>query len=190
MHRFGRFTGVQVQNVSAGPINVTVSYVGTAGACAGNSYSDTATGVLAGTSKTFVQLAGQIQSPGELHGRGDDYCHRQLRGHRERAKPDRLHRCAVITYSAIARQRKTTKVSAPLFKDRRFGRQHRSPDPERWRSQCYECRRDLRVQGRSDIHRDFDAAVDPIGWRQVVLAPPTMPAGTFTAWLIRSPALT
>lgn len=56
-NRYGRFTGIQVQNVSGGTIDINVTYEGTAGACAGNTYNDSATGVLDGASATFLGTA-------------------------------------------------------------------------------------------------------------------------------------
>jgi hypothetical protein len=56
--RFGKFTGIQVQNVSAGNINVTVTYKGASRntPCFGNTYTDTASNVAPGTAVTLVQL--------------------------------------------------------------------------------------------------------------------------------------
>jgi len=62
-NRFGRFTGIQVQNASSGPINVTISYAGTAGACAGNSYADLFNNLAAGASHTFNQQTGASNLP-------------------------------------------------------------------------------------------------------------------------------
>jgi hypothetical protein len=56
-NRGGRFTGLQVQNVSSGPIDVTVNYVGISGACAGATASDSTTGLAAGASWTFPSSA-------------------------------------------------------------------------------------------------------------------------------------
>jgi hypothetical protein len=62
-NRFGRFTGLQVQNVSAGPIDVTVSYEGTAGACAGSDYTETADDLAPNASVTFVHFPGRTSLP-------------------------------------------------------------------------------------------------------------------------------
>jgi len=56
-NRGGRFTGIQVQNVSGGSIDITVTYKGSAGACAGGTYTDDATGVVDGASATFLGTA-------------------------------------------------------------------------------------------------------------------------------------
>jgi hypothetical protein len=51
---FGRFTGLQVQNVSGSAVDMNVSYVAqAAGTCPGGSFSDSATGVAPGASHTF-----------------------------------------------------------------------------------------------------------------------------------------
>jgi hypothetical protein len=52
-NRGGRFTGLQVQNVSSGSIDVTVDYVGVGGTCVGKTFSDSHTGLAAGASWTF-----------------------------------------------------------------------------------------------------------------------------------------
>jgi hypothetical protein len=120
---YGRFTGIQVQNVSSGPVDITVTFVGSGGACAGTTYTDSATGVAAGTSKTFVQLTA---APNNSHlpencvasatvsatGNVVTIVNEQnLSGFAQ----------AGITYSAMANSAKTTKVSVPLFKDTFYG---------------------------------------------------------------------
>jgi len=61
-NRFGRFTGIQVQNVSAGPIDFTITYVGVAG-CTGT-FVDTATGVAAGASPGRWGYENCVTAPG------------------------------------------------------------------------------------------------------------------------------
>jgi hypothetical protein len=118
--RFGRFTGIQVQNASANPINVTITYVGAAGACAGNTYTDSATGIAAGASKTFNQTAGQTSLPANctaaatISATGNFIA--TVNENNVSGSP-----VAAITYSAIPDGAKTAKVSVPQFKDRRFG---------------------------------------------------------------------
>ena len=58
---FNRFTGLQVQNVSGGPVNITVTYKASAG-CSGT-YTDTTTGLADGASHTFVHLSGSTNLP-------------------------------------------------------------------------------------------------------------------------------
>jgi hypothetical protein len=56
-NRAGRFTGLQVQNVSSGAIDVTVNYVGVGGTCVGKTFSDSHSGLAAGASWTFPASA-------------------------------------------------------------------------------------------------------------------------------------
>jgi hypothetical protein len=120
-NRFGAFTGLQVQNTSGGPIDITVNYVGSGGACAGNSYTDTATGVLADTSKTFVHLgAANTNLPDNCTGSATVTATGSfvaIVNEQETAGAAKVG----ITYSAMADGAATSKVSAPLFKDDRFG---------------------------------------------------------------------
>jgi hypothetical protein len=118
--RFGRFTGVQVQNVSAASITATVTFVGTAGACAGNTYVDSAGGIAAGASKTFVQLTGQSNLPANCTASATVTATGNFVAIVNEQNQTGFS-VAGITYSAIADNAKTTKVSAPLFKDRRSG---------------------------------------------------------------------
>jgi hypothetical protein len=115
-NRFGRFTGVQVQNVTAGSITVTINYVGVGG-CTG-SFSESAS-IAAGVSKTFVQSGATSPLPvnctgsATINGTGNFVAivnESNLAGFTS----------AGITYSAMADSSKTAKVSVPLYKDRRF----------------------------------------------------------------------
>jgi len=118
--RYGRFTGIQVQNASTGAINVTITYVGSAGSCVGNTYTDSATGIAIGASKTFNQAAGQTSLPANcaasatISASGNFIA--TVNENNVTGSP-----IAAITYSAISDKAKTTKVSVPQFKDRRFG---------------------------------------------------------------------
>ena len=116
-NRFGRFTGIQVQNVSAGPVDITIDYVGVGG-CTG-SYSETALAVPAGSSKTFVQSGTgtfpvNCTGTATINATGNIVA---IVNEQNLASST----TAGITYSAMPDNSKTTKVSAPLFKDRRFG---------------------------------------------------------------------
>jgi hypothetical protein len=118
--RYSRFTGLQVQNTSGGNIDVTVTYAGTAGACAGNTYQDTATGIPDGEAKTFVHygdantnLPANCTATAIIEGTGNFVAvvnEQQTSGD-----------AYGITYSAMIDGAATTKVSAPLFKDNRYG---------------------------------------------------------------------
>jgi hypothetical protein len=58
---FNRFTGLQVQNVSGGPVNVTVTYKASSG-CSGT-YTDQTTGLADGASHTFVHSGTSTNLP-------------------------------------------------------------------------------------------------------------------------------
>lgn len=119
--RFGRFTGLQVQNTSGGDIDITVTYKGTAGACAGGTYTDTETGLADGTSKTFVHLGASNTNLPEnctasatISATGTFVA---IVNEQETTGSPR----AGITYSTISDSNATTKISIPQFKDDRFG---------------------------------------------------------------------
>lgn len=118
--RFGRFTGLQVQNVSSGNINVTVSYVGTSPNCSSVTATDTATSVAPGASVSFVHLAGStnLQSnctaSATISATGDFVA---IVNEQETAGSPK----AGITYSAMSDTAATNSVSIPLFKSTRFG---------------------------------------------------------------------
>jgi len=62
---FGRFTGLQIQNVSSGPVNITVNYVGgdtqSGGvSCIGQTYTDTHNSLPPGESWTFFAYASTV----------------------------------------------------------------------------------------------------------------------------------
>ena len=118
--RFGRFTGLQVQNVSGAAIDVTVNYVGTSPNCSGVTATDSATGVAAGASVTFVHLAGSTNlqanctASATITGTGDFVA---IVNEQETAGSLK----AGITYSAMSDNATTNSVSVPLFKSTRFG---------------------------------------------------------------------
>lgn len=119
--RFGRFTGLQVQNTSGAPIDVTVTYTGSGGGCAGNTYTDSTTGIPDGESHTFVHLgAANTNLPADctasatVEGTGDFVA---IVNEQETSGSPR----AGITYSALSDGAATSEVSVPLYKDQRFG---------------------------------------------------------------------
>lgn len=122
---YGRFTGLQVQNVSGGPVNITVAYTTS---CGGGPYSDSATGVASLSSATFVHLTGQTNLPdgclasATVTGTGnivaivsESYTAAFLS-----ANPGRSQEST--TYSAFPNAAKTAKLSAPLFKENAYGK--------------------------------------------------------------------
>jgi hypothetical protein len=122
-NRYGRFTGIQVQNVSGGAINVTVTYEGTAGACAGGTYSDSATGIADGASQTFVQYEGSTNLPANctasatVVGTGNIVAVVS-----ESYRPDSIPASgqAMVVSSAAPDSSASTSLSAPAFKDDRY----------------------------------------------------------------------
>lgn len=125
--RFGRFTGIQVQNVSGGSIDVTVDYIGTAGDCAGNTYQDATTGVVVGTSYTFVQsgasnLPANCTASATISATGnivaivnESYTSSYLS-----SNPGKSQRST--TYSALPDAMATSQIRIPLFKDDRYNK--------------------------------------------------------------------
>jgi hypothetical protein len=116
-NRFGRFTGIQVQNVDTVPITVNINYVGTSPNCQGVATQDVIT-VDPGKSTTAVSNAGNFTSnctgAATLEGTGDFVAivnEANLPG----------YSAAGIVYSAMADASATTKLSIPLFKDSRYG---------------------------------------------------------------------
>lgn len=118
--RFGRFTGIQVQNVSAAPINITINYVGTASTCAGQTATDTFANLAAGSSKTFVQQAGSTNFPANCTGSATINATGNFVAIVNETNLSGFP-LAGITYSAISDGGKTNEISAPLYKDQRFG---------------------------------------------------------------------
>jgi hypothetical protein len=178
---YGRFTGVQVQNVSAGPINITVTYVGTGGACTGSTYTDSATNVAAGTSKTFVQLTGQTNLPANCVGSATVSTtgnvvtivnEQNLSG----------YATAGITYSAMADKSKTTKISVPLFKERFYGSSTGLQIQNVGAAQAnnvvvtFAC---AKQAGGTFTAISTPQTINP-GGAKLFYRPSTMPAGTFT----------
>ncbi len=123
--RYGRFTGIQVQNVSGSPIDITITYVGRGGsgsACpAGSTYSDSATGVQPGASKTFNQLVGQTSLPANCTASGTIVATGNFIAAVNEDNMSNNSNLSGTTYSAMADSSKTTKVSVPQYKDQRFG---------------------------------------------------------------------
>jgi hypothetical protein len=115
--RYGRFTGIQVQNVGTSLITVTIDYVGTSSSCNGVATQDVIT-VQPGKSTTAVSSAGNFTTNctgvAMLNGTGDFVAivnEVNLPGYAS----------AGIVYSAMPDVSATAKVSVPLFKDQRYG---------------------------------------------------------------------
>ncbi|GAB4533078.1 MAG: hypothetical protein Fur0018_22120 [Anaerolineales bacterium] len=124
-NRYGRSTGIQVQNVSGGNVDITVTYKGTAGACAGQTYTDSATGVADGTSHVFNQMPGQTTLPENCTASATISATGNIvalvsESYLSSAIPSSGQ--ASVTSFAIPGKNATTTVSAPLFKDDRYGK--------------------------------------------------------------------
>jgi hypothetical protein len=126
---FNRFTGVQVQNVSGGAINITVTYTAIAGgACPGGSFVDNATAVAAGASATFVQGTGSSSVPAgclasaTIVGTGNVLAivNEAYTAGFLAANPGRAQEAT--TYHGIPSSSTTTKISVPLFKEDSFNK--------------------------------------------------------------------
>jgi len=123
-NRFGRSTGIQVQNVSGGPIDIKVTFVGFAGACAGTTYEQTATNVASGASAIFNQRVGQ--SPVPANCTASATIESMTAGGLIVALVSESYEVipasgqSAVTSFAIPADSATTMLSAPLFKDDRF----------------------------------------------------------------------
>ena len=120
---YGQFTGLQVQNVSGGDIDITVTYIVAQGPNAGETITQEATGVADGESHTFVQLDAVDGGVGTYLDAGD------LAGATVTATGDFVAivneqnsaASVGITYSAMPDGSASQMVSVPLFKDYFYG---------------------------------------------------------------------
>jgi len=126
---FGRFTGLQVQNVTSGPVNLTVTYVGgdtqSGGvSCIGNTYTDAYNNLPAGQSWTFFPyastvtpaipdkcfLAATVQANGNVIGEVNEAF--------TTAELTRTGRYQEATaYNTLPNNSATTVISMPLYKE-------------------------------------------------------------------------
>jgi hypothetical protein len=175
-NRFGRFTGVQVQNVSAGPVDITINYVGVAGCL--STYTETATGVAAGTSKTFVQQGAGSPFPVNCTGSATIIATGNIVAIVNEGNLTGFP-LAGTTYSAMADKNKTTKVSIPLFKDKRFG----FSTGLQIQNVGAATATNVVVTFECKVGATFTAISTPqtipVGGAKLFLRPSTMPAGTF-----------
>jgi hypothetical protein len=120
-NRYGQWTGLQVQNVSGGLVDITVTYTGIAGpVCAGNSYQDTATDIADGASATFVNIPGRTNLPTDCTASATITATGNVVAIVNESQQSGYPAVAT-TYSAIADKAKTNQVSIPLYKDSRYG---------------------------------------------------------------------
>lgn len=177
--RFGHFTGLQVQNVSAAAIDITVTYIGSAGACAGNTFTDSATGVVAGASKTFVQLTGQSNLPANCTASASVSATGNFVAIVNEQNQTGFA-VAGITYSVIADSAKTAKVSAPLFKDRRSGASTGFQIQNVGLAQATNVVVTFACKGGATFTAISAPQTINAGGAKLFYRPSTMPAGTFT----------
>jgi hypothetical protein len=178
--RASHFTGVQVQNVSAGPVDITITYVGTSAGtpCLGNTYTDTATAVAAGKSKTFVQLTGQTNLPANCTASATINATGNIVAIvNEQNMPSTP--LAGITYSAIADSAKTAKVSAPLLKDRRSGSSTGLQIQNVGSATATNVVVTFACKGAATFTAVSNPQTITAGGAKLFLRPSTMPAGTF-----------
>ncbi len=125
-----RFTGLQIQNAGAANINVTVTYKGAAGACAGQTYNSTKNGLTPSESVTFVHLtdavygnpmpanclaAATVDATGPIVAIVNEaYTPAFLSGGGNGGRQE------ATTYSAFPNSAGTQKVSAPLYKENSY----------------------------------------------------------------------
>jgi hypothetical protein len=183
--RFNRFTGIQVQNVSGGPIDVTVTYKGAAGTCVGQTYTDTATGVAAGTAKTFNQLPGQTNLPSDCVAAATVVATGNIVAS--------LNESYVSAYIALGNDQRavasflmpesqaTTKISAPAFKDNRFSKTTGLQIMNVGASQATNVVATFVCGGAASFTAVSTPQTIPAGGAFLFFRPSTMAAGTFAS---------
>ena len=124
---YGRWTGLQVMNVSGGPINVDVSYAARLNAgtgCPGGTFTDGTTGLAANASFTFLgtvlpagcDAAATVTATGNIVAAvNESYTAAWLT-----ANPTRTQES--VTYAAIPDTSVTAKISIPLYKENAYGK--------------------------------------------------------------------
>jgi hypothetical protein len=184
--RFNRFTGIQVQNVGGAPLNVTITYVGSANVpgCSGVTFTDSFTGVAPGASKTTVNLPGtsnliaNCTAAATISGNGN-FVAIVNESNTAAGTP------AGITYSAMPETSVTTNVSAPLFKDHRFAFSTGLQIENVGTSTATNVVATFQCRGNNSTNTPFTAISTPKtivpGGAFLFLKPSGMPAGTFTA---------
>jgi hypothetical protein len=123
-NRFGRSTGIQVQNVGASPIDIQVTFKGFAGGCAGDTVVETQTGIASGASAIFNQRPGQTDLADnctasatiETTTAGGQIVALVAESYITPPASGQTSQTSFAIPSVLA----TTKISVPLFKDDRF----------------------------------------------------------------------
>jgi hypothetical protein len=128
-NRFNRFTGIQVQNVEeTASVDVSITLVGARGACAGQTYVRTATGLGPGESHTFNQIAGQdgqmvdnCAASATIVATGGDIVAVVSESFTS-AFVGAGNQQASTTYSAFPDVATSQTVSVPMYKENRFSK--------------------------------------------------------------------
>lgn len=182
-NRFGRFTGIQVQNVSSGPINVTIDYKATSSNCTGLTAQDVRSNIAPGASTTVVQQAGTSNFQNNCTGTAIIQATGDIVAIVNEANVSGAP-VAGITYSAIPASAGTTKISAPLFKDDRFGLTSGMQIQNIGTSTATNVVATFICKGNNSANTPFTAISNPrtipAGGGYLFYRPTTMPAGTFT----------
>jgi hypothetical protein len=125
--RYGRFTGIQVQNVeTSNSVDVTITLKGSRGDCAGQEYVRTYTNLGPGESHTFNQIAGQdgamvdnCAASATIEATGgnivavvsESYTNAEVTSGTPQAS---------TTYSAFPDSAATQTISVPMYKENRY----------------------------------------------------------------------
>jgi hypothetical protein len=125
--RFGRFTGIQVQNVEVSDsVDVTLTLVGARGACAGQTYVRSVSNLAAGASKTFNQIAGEdgemvdnCAASATIEATGGNIV-AVVSESFTKDRTDTGTQQASTTYSAFAEPAASMEISVPMYKENRF----------------------------------------------------------------------
>ncbi|MDF1515800.1 MAG: hypothetical protein P1S60_18480, partial [Anaerolineae bacterium] len=127
-NRFDHFTGIQVQNVSAGLVDIAITFYGSRGACAGQTYTASYNNLAAGASHTFNQVAGKVND-GELVDDCAATAIIEATGGNIVATVNEVTTSAALglgahhvatTYSAFPDNSTTMKISVPMYKENRY----------------------------------------------------------------------
>lgn len=125
--RYDRWTGIQVQNVSASPVNVTITFYGSRGACAGQQYYAHFNNLAAGSSHTFNQIAGNVDD-GQLIDNCAATAKIEATGNIVSTINESFTSGAVAsgikqsstTYATFAASQSTNNISLPMYKENRY----------------------------------------------------------------------
>jgi len=125
--RYGRWTGIQVQNVDSVPITVTITLVGSRGDCANQTFIRTRSNLGSGRSHTFNQLPGadgavilNCAASAIIEGTGDIVATVNESFLNDSIPTD--YQQASTTYSAFPDKYVSTRISVPMYKENRYNK--------------------------------------------------------------------